>query len=73
MMKRLRIAVVLVITLLAVPGAQAAEKLRIGVTLHPYYSFVMHIVDDLAETVPIIPAGANSHGYLPVRLNPDRQ
>lgn len=45
------------------PAAQAA--LRIGVTLHPYYSFVENIVDDRAEVVPLIDADANPHGYMP--------
>jgi zinc transport system substrate-binding protein len=40
-------------------------KLRIGVTLHPYYSFVTNIVGDLAEVVPLIPADSNPHGYSP--------
>ena len=41
------------------------EKLRIGITLHPYYSFVARIVGDLAEVVPLIDANANPHGYSP--------
>jgi zinc transport system substrate-binding protein len=45
--------------------AGAAGKLRIGVTLHPYYSFVANIVGDRAEVVPIVPAEANPHGYQP--------
>ena len=39
--------------------------LRIGVTLHPYYSFVAHIVGDRAEIIPMIDAEANPHGYTP--------
>ncbi|HMB71956.1 MAG TPA: zinc ABC transporter substrate-binding protein [Gammaproteobacteria bacterium] len=42
-----------------------ADKLRIGITLHPYYSFVSNIVGDLAEVVPLIDANANPHGYSP--------
>jgi zinc transport system substrate-binding protein len=64
-MKCLKVVVILVISLLAASGTQAGEKLRIGVTLHPYYSFVSNIVEDLAEVVPAIPPGANSHGYRP--------
>ncbi|WP_028614511.1 metal ABC transporter solute-binding protein, Zn/Mn family [Halopseudomonas pelagia] len=47
--------------------AQAADeqRLRIGITLHPYYSFVSHIVGDLAEVIPLIPAGFNPHAYEP--------
>lgn len=51
---------------LAATAAQAqADKLRIGITLHPYYSFVANIVGDLAEVVPLIGADANPHGYSP--------
>jgi zinc transport system substrate-binding protein len=45
--------------------AEAAEKLRIGTTLHPYYSFVANIVGDRAEVVPLIEAGFNPHNYTP--------
>ncbi|THF66151.1 ABC transporter substrate-binding protein [Pseudothauera nasutitermitis] len=41
------------------------KPLRIGVTLHPYYSYVANIVGDLAEVVPVIPAGFNPHAYEP--------
>lgn len=49
-------------------GAQSSEgtrRLRIGVTLHPYYSYVANIVGDRAEVVPVIPAGFNPHAYEP--------
>src|SRR5688500_7095310 len=48
-------------------GAQpaAAKTLKIGITLHPYYSFVANIVGDRAEVVPLIDADANPHGYAP--------
>lgn len=45
--------------------ASAAERLKIGVTLHPYYSFVANIVRDRADIVPLVPAEANPHGYQP--------
>ena len=45
--------------------AQQARKLRVGVTLHPYYSYVANVVGDLAEVVPVIPAGFNPHAYEP--------
>ena len=38
-------------------------QLRIGVTLHPYYSFVANIVGNTAEVVPIIDGQSNPHGY----------
>jgi zinc transport system substrate-binding protein len=48
-------------------GAQAADAkmLKVGITLHPYYSFVANIVGDHAEIVPLIDADANPHGYMP--------
>lgn len=36
--------------------AALAKPLRIGITLHPYYSYVSNIVGDKAEVVPLIPA-----------------
>jgi zinc transport system substrate-binding protein len=55
---------------LAAQPAQSAQavqskRLRIGVTLHPYYSYVANIVGDKAEVVPLIPAGFNPHAYEP--------
>ncbi|PID57607.1 ABC transporter substrate-binding protein [candidate division KSB3 bacterium] len=64
-MKNIKIFVLIVVCLMLSSAAAQAKKLRIGVTLHPYYSFVANIVEDLAEVVPVIPAGANSHGYHP--------
>jgi zinc transport system substrate-binding protein len=48
----------------ASPAAQAA-RLKVGITLHPYYSFVASIVGDRAEVIPLIDADANPHGYAP--------
>jgi zinc transport system substrate-binding protein len=42
-----------------------AKMLKVGITLHPYYSFVANIVGDRAEIVPLIAADANPHGYAP--------
>ena len=47
------------------PLAVEAAGLRIGVTLHPYYSFVANIVGDRARLVPLIDAGFNPHAYEP--------
>lgn len=54
-------------TMLVMIGASQtrAAELRIGVTLHPYYSFVAHIVDDRAEIIPLIDSDSNPHGYAP--------
>jgi zinc transport system substrate-binding protein len=43
----------------------ANAEIRVGITLHPYYSFVANIVGDRAEIVPLIDANANPHGYAP--------
>jgi zinc transport system substrate-binding protein len=42
-----------------------AARLKIGITLHPYYSFVANIAGDRADIVPLIAADANPHGYTP--------
>ena len=53
----------------AIPASPAdaaqARKLKVGITLHPYYSFVASIVGDRAEVIPLIDADANPHGYAP--------
>jgi zinc transport system substrate-binding protein len=49
---------------LGIPAAEAA-RLKVGITLHPYYSFVANIVGDRAEIVPLIDSDANPHGYAP--------
>jgi zinc transport system substrate-binding protein len=46
-------------------SADPGKRLRIGITLHPYYSYVANIVGDKAEVVPLIPAGFNPHAYEP--------
>lgn len=43
----------------------AGKVLKVGVTLHPYYSYVANIVGDKAEVVPLIPVGFNPHAYEP--------
>jgi zinc transport system substrate-binding protein len=46
-------------------GRAEAKTLKVGITLHPYYSFVANIVGDRAQVVPLIDADANPHGYAP--------
>lgn len=41
----------------------AYGKLNVGVTLHPYYSYVKNIVGDRADVTPLIAAGFNPHSY----------
>ena len=57
----------LLLVSLAVLGAQtaSAKMLKVGITLHPYYSFVANIVGDRAQIIPLIAADANPHGYAP--------
>ena len=44
----------------------AEEKIKIGITLLPYYSFVANIVKDRVEVIPIVKAeGFDSHTYQP--------
>ncbi|MBB4815285.1 MULTISPECIES: metal ABC transporter substrate-binding protein [Pseudomonas] len=63
----LRLLLVGLLSLMLTPfaNAEAAKRLRIGITLHPYYSYVANVVGDKAEVVPLIPAGFNPHAYEP--------
>ncbi|WP_211318316.1 metal ABC transporter solute-binding protein, Zn/Mn family [Photobacterium sanctipauli] len=45
--------------------SQAAEKMKIGITLQPYYSYVKAVVGDKAEILPLVDAGFNPHNYQP--------
>jgi len=45
--------------------AATSRKLKVGTTLHPYYSFVVNIVGDRADVTPLIDAGFNPHNYTP--------
>ncbi len=49
--------------LLPLYSLPAAAKLNIGITLHPYYSYVTNIVGDRATVTPLIDAGFNPHAY----------
>ena len=62
-----RTALILVLSVAGAHTAAAAEgaKLKVGITLHPYYSFVANIVGDRAEVVPLIDSGSNPHNYTP--------
>lgn len=67
----LRLLHISVLSLLLAPlvsafaATDSGKPLRIGITLHPYYSYVANIVGDKAEVVPLIPAGFNPHAYEP--------
>ena len=61
-MKKILVLMFLVLNVLVM----AEEKLKIGITLLPYYSFVANIVKDRAEVIPIVKAeGFDSHTYQP--------
>ncbi len=45
--------------------AESCNK-RIGVSLHPYYSWVKNIVGNSMEVVPLITPGADPHSYQPL-------
>lgn len=45
--------------------AVAPAHLRIGVTLHPYYSWVANIAGETGQAVPLVPVGFNPHAYEP--------
>ncbi|RRD56748.1 ABC transporter substrate-binding protein [Comamonadaceae bacterium OH2545_COT-014] len=49
----------------AARAARADQTMRVGITLHPYFSFVSHIVGDRAQVLPLIDAGFNPHAYEP--------
>ena len=61
-MKRIILIVFLIFNTLLL----GQEKLKIGITLLPYYSFVKNIVKDRAEVIPIVKAESfDSHTYQP--------
>lgn len=39
------------------------SKLRVGITMLPYYCFVSNIVGDKMDVVPLVPANVNAHTY----------
>ncbi|GAB3530469.1 metal ABC transporter substrate-binding protein [Photobacterium alginatilyticum] len=58
-------AVSAVLLLVGATLAQAAEKLTIGITLQPYYSYVKAVVGDKVDVLPLVDAGFNPHNYQP--------
>jgi len=58
----------LLLAALALPHiarAQDKRKLRVGITLHPYYSWVANITQGAVDIVPLIEAGFDVHNYEP--------
>lgn len=56
-------AAILIAVLPLTFSSLAFAKLNIGITLHPYYSYVSNIVGDKATVTPLIDAGFNPHAY----------
>ncbi len=70
-MKKIVSCLVILFAGLALAQTQvyAGEKqcrLDIGVSLHPYYSWVKNIVGDAANVTSLIPPGSDPHAYQPV-------
>jgi zinc transport system substrate-binding protein len=67
-MNRLVISALLLVasTLASAQVFKNGERLNVGITLHPYYSFVANIVGDKADITPLIGAGYNPHNYNPL-------
>ena len=49
------------------PSLEAAQNLTVGVTLHPYYSWVANIAGDTVRLQTVIPANVDPHSY---QVNP---
>ncbi len=60
-----RVATVCLTIALLLSVGPAYSALKIGVSLHPYYSWLSNIVGDRAEVVPLIPATSDPHAYQP--------
>lgn len=60
-----RLSSLILLTTLFFISAANAERLKVGVTLQPYYSWVKNIVGDKADVIPVIKAGNNVHSYVP--------
>ena len=61
----LALLMLLPLVVLANPDPATGKRLKVGVTLHPYYSFVANIVGERADVVALIPPEANPHNYQP--------
>lgn len=53
------------LVMLCAMSVQAKDKLTIGITLQPYYSYVKAVVGDKMDVLPLVDAGFNPHNYLP--------
>ena len=48
-------------------ATQSDKPLTVGITLHPYYSYVANVLGDKGKVLPLIESGFNPHNY---SLNP---
>ena len=55
----------LIIIMLIFMGIISESKLKIGVSMLPYYSFATNIVKDKADVYQILPTDADVHTYQP--------
>jgi len=55
----------LLLVIFSFGGVNAGEKLKVGVALHPYYSWLKNIVGDTMDIISIIPDDADPHAYQP--------
>lgn len=64
-----KFALLTLVAVSAMVKAQAPEKqeLAVGITLHPYYSYVANVIGDKGRVLPLIETGFNPHNY---SLNP---
>ncbi|SFX17323.1 metal ABC transporter solute-binding protein, Zn/Mn family [Marinospirillum alkaliphilum] len=53
----------MLLSILLLPGSLLARPLVVGITLHPYYSYVSEIAGDKARVLPLIESGFNPHNY----------
>lgn len=51
--------------LILTSAAAHAQKLTIGITLQPYFSYVKAVVGDKADVLPLVDEGFNPHNYQP--------
>lgn len=64
--KRLCHGLQIVISIILLTFSTAVlARINIGVTLHPYYSYVSNIVKDRADVTALIPEGFNPHAFEP--------
>ena len=64
---KLAMLVLFAISTLAQAQKQPQQELVVGITLHPYYSYVAKVLGNKGQVLPLIETGFNPHNY---SLNP---